>query len=853
PNSWSLNGRGVQIANNDKDIMGNARAVTTVQGVPDIGAYEFLPTSTPPNCTMTPPVPAPSGTTVVDFGGDTVAVLCWGATVPTGFNVKQYTGTNPPGITSINPTQMFYYADFQGTGTGLDYEQDLYYKDPWMGTIASKSALRLAEKVGSGSWTGYAPSTSSSNVVRNFIHTPSVNDVGALFTGIDVSNNAAVDAVIEPVSPFCPGTYTVKLRILNAGNNVISNVKIDWQKDGGAIQTINHTTPININGSPQGNAAIITLGNITFGSAPVNIKAWTYLPNGVQDPIPGDDTLDEDYFAALSGTYTVGGVNPNFPNVIAAAEALTKYGTCGDVVFDIRPGTYTGKVTINKPLYVNNPNKVTFQAENGNASSVTITYSTTAYNDPVLTLNEADYITLKKLTVEAPSGNYGQCIALKGDSDEDSIVGCRIINNCTVMTTYNAGIFAYPTYTNYSGDDLVIKDNTINGGYMSVCIYNQSYTDNLIIDNNDITSGGPYCSYVFYTYGLKFTNNILKGSNTYNTNYGVYAYYAQQGPEIVNNKISNLYYAGIYLYSPSGNSNNDRGKVINNSIITKSGTTSYYPFMYYYGSNMNILNNTVVNNGNSASYYAAYILLSSYSNNTFYNNVFANLAGGPVLQMSYASGYNNLFDYNNLYTTSTSKFADGSPSASSFAAWRSAINQDKNSVTYDPAITSSTDPRPDVNNPAVWSLNGHGLHIVGNDRDIDGNPRVETRPDGVPDIGAYEIVPEVMPPLATAVPATADKGDTQIFSFAGNEVGRIKWGTTAPVVPVEVRQYSGEKGVGIAAAASPSGSMYFHTDIKPLGNGTTYDFDLNIDYMDIWLGDIATEGNLRLAHLVTGY
>ena len=119
-------------------------------------------------------------------------------------------------------------------------------------------------------------------------------------------------------------------------------------------------------------------------------------------------------------------------------------------------------------------------------------------------------------------------------------------------------------------------------------------------------------------------------------------------------------------------------------------------------------------------------------------SVFANLAGGPVLQMSYSSGYNNLFDYNNLYTTGTSGFIAGTPTSSSFAAWRSTSGMDKHSVSYDPAITSSTDAKPDVQNPAVWALNGHGVHIVGNNKDIDGNPRVETRPDGVPDIGAYE-------------------------------------------------------------------------------------------------------------------
>src|SRR5690606_842886 len=194
--------------------------VTTIQGVPDIGAYEFTPTATPPNCAMAPAAPPANGTQVVTFGQDTVAVLRWGPTVPTGFAVKQYTGTNPPGITTINPTQMFYYVDFQGTGSALNYEQDLYFKDPWLGSIASKSALRLAEKVGANNWSGYAPGTSVANIVRNFISTPSVNDVGALFTGIDVANNASADAIVEPASPFCPGTYLVKLRIKNQGNNI---------------------------------------------------------------------------------------------------------------------------------------------------------------------------------------------------------------------------------------------------------------------------------------------------------------------------------------------------------------------------------------------------------------------------------------------------------------------------------------------------------------------------------------------------------------------------------------------------------------------------------------------------------
>jgi parallel beta-helix repeat protein len=856
PNSWALNGRGVQMTGNDKDITGNSRALTTVQGVPDLGAYEFTPTATPPDCQLTPATPTANGTQIVRFGQDTVAVLRWGATVPTGFAVKQYTGTNPPGITTINPTQMFYYVDFLGTGTALDYEQDLYFKDPWLGSIASKSALRLAEKVGTSAWNGYAPATSSSNIIRNFIATPSVDDVGALFTGIDVSNNASADAIIEPAPPFCQGTYAVKLRIKNNGNNTINNVKIDWQLNGGTVQTINHTTPININGSPQGNEAIINLGNITFGTTAVNIKAWTYQPNGVQDPIPGDDTLDGDYFAALSGTYTVGGVTPDFPTVIDAADALVKYGTCGDVIFDVRPGVYTGQVNLQSGAKVGGGiDHVTFRAVNGNPNTTSISYSATGTgNLPTLIMNGASKFTFRDIGIVGANSSYGVGVEFTNQSSNDTFDNCRI----TVGTALSSYLRCVYNSGNGGCDDNVFTDCEMDGGYYSVYWFTSSapYTDGLVV-NNCTMNPYYYGIYSYYTYNVEFTNNTITGRVPASSYAGIYAYMydfnnINKYQDISGNRISNFRGYSMYIYYPVGTSSK-RSRVMNNSVITSNATTAYAPLRMYYPRYVDLINNTFINNGtNSSSYHGMYIYMSNYTNNRILNNNVANLAGGYAAYL-YMTSNNNEMDFNNLYSNGTNRLITGYRTAATLAAWRSATIFGDHSVTYDPAITSATDAKPDVQNPAVWALNGHGVHIVGNDKDIDGNPRVETRPDGVPDIGAYEVVPEVQPPLATAVPATADKGDTQIFTFAGNEVGRISWGNSMPVAPVEVRQYSGEKGTGIAAAASPSGSMYFHTDIRPLGSGTTYDFDLNIDYMDIWLGDIAAEGNLRLAHLVQGY
>ena len=118
---------------------------------------------------------------------------------------------------------------------------------------------------------------------------------------------------------------------------------------------------------------------------------------------------------------------------------------------------------------------------------------------------------------------------------------------------------------------------------------------------------------------------------------------------------------------------------------------------------------------------------------------------------------------------------------------------------------------------------------------------------GVPDIGAYEFTPEVLPPAAKATPASAVSGDEQVFTFGEQEVARVKWGTTLPITaPLVIRQYSGVRE-GTVPAVTPN-SMYFYTDIEPQATGTTYDFDLKLNYMDIWLGTISNENYLRLGH-----
>jgi len=187
-NSWSRNGRGVQIDNNTKDINGNTRSTTLTGGVPDIGAYEFTPTATPPAATATPSSPTASTTQVFTLGQDTVAAIAWGSSVPGSITVRQYTGTQPPGISSISGNNMYFYTDVSIPSGTYSHTSMIYYKDPWMNSVGSEAALRLAKKDGASPWVGYTPPASTVSTTRNIITTTGSNIFG-LHTGIDQGDN----------------------------------------------------------------------------------------------------------------------------------------------------------------------------------------------------------------------------------------------------------------------------------------------------------------------------------------------------------------------------------------------------------------------------------------------------------------------------------------------------------------------------------------------------------------------------------------------------------------------------------------------------------------------------------------
>ena len=182
PDVWAIHGRGVQIEGNNYDHENNTRPTTLIAGVPDLGAYEFYPTALPTVLLATPAVPVANGTQTFSYGTDTVMKLKWGATPPPSIEVRRYSGVVPTGLAAGGLDSMYFYTQVTIPGGGAyDYDAELFYIDPWLGSIPQPSQLGLGKTTAGNNWiVGY---TSRNELSKKRIYQTAVNYLDK-FTGL---------------------------------------------------------------------------------------------------------------------------------------------------------------------------------------------------------------------------------------------------------------------------------------------------------------------------------------------------------------------------------------------------------------------------------------------------------------------------------------------------------------------------------------------------------------------------------------------------------------------------------------------------------------------------------------------
>ena len=251
-------------------------------------------------------------------------------------------------------------------------------------------------------------------------------------------------------------------------------------------------------------------------------------------------------FAQLSGSYTIGS-GGNYASFTAAVTALTTSGVSGPVTFSVLSGTYNEQITIPAITGASATNTITFDGGTGNAATRVLTYTATTAYSPTVTLNGADYLIFKNLTIRAASPTYGQGVLFTNSADYNEISNCVIEVSPTTTDNEVVGILACST-TSYSatgdyGNYNLIKDNTITGGYYGIRWNGSATTDyTTAVGNqftgNTLTEWYYYGMYLYYIGGslVVSRNNAVQRTSgtsiTTSSGYAYYIYYPNDGPEI---------------------------------------------------------------------------------------------------------------------------------------------------------------------------------------------------------------------------------------------------------------------------------------------------------------------------------
>ncbi len=437
---------------------------------------------------------------------------------------------------------------------------------------------------------------------------------------------------------------------------------------------------------------------------------------------------------ALNGTYTIGGTSPNYTTFTLAVSDLVSKGVSGPVTFNVRTGTYSEQISITAITGASATNTITFQSESGVNTDVTINYASTAdANNYVIQLDGADYIQIKKITIQA-SGltTWALGVNFKNAADYNLIDNCKLIGSSATYTTdYDKRALVYSIYSASLNQYNQFTNNTFLYGTYGILFYGNSYTSyaqSLTITNNTFTSILYQGISTQYIEGLSIKQNTIDVTSTLTTSsVGIYIGSSKNAVTIEKNKITSSAYGINLSYTGSSALN---GLVANNCIIVSTPAYSALAYLnsglYISASNLKVYHNSVLVTDPYASALSTYYLIKSY----VYNNVLCNTGSGHAVFLS--SSYlltSTKFDYNDIYANGPELvYWESNSNYTNLSDWQ-ATGYDLHSVSVNPSFTSSSDLHT-----ASTSLDGSATPVSDVTTDIDG----EVRNAYLPDIGVDE-------------------------------------------------------------------------------------------------------------------
>ena len=444
----------------------------------------------------------------------------------------------------------------------------------------------------------------------------------------------------------------------------------------------------------------------------------------------------------LSGSYTINDGAPagngNFTSFTDAIAAMS-CGISGNVTFNVASGSgpYNEQLTINEIDGAGPGATVTFQGEG--KDSVMLTYGTAGGNWATVTLDGADYITFKNMTIETAKTTDGACFQLLNSANFNTIDSCNLFMDSVANAPNDLiGVLGSSSFTSDFGEgdncnNLTVSNNCIIGGEYGVHIEGGTTGNPTVgnsILNNIMRKNYDYGYYADEQDSTTINGNIIREVRNPTGGRGIYQFDCSNTIIEENDVIAPDY--GIYL--DDENLTAGASRLINNFVISGTDRGLYINDVR----DVNIWHNTAVSEGTSATAASAcFINISTTDRVDIRNNIFVGNAGFAFEYDETNATTNTLALDNNLYFTNGTVLAQFGGTATNYATLADWITAEPTfnaaSAEGNPLFASPTDLH--VTGPLA---NNAGDNSLGITVDIDGDTRPFPGDGGTVDIGADE-------------------------------------------------------------------------------------------------------------------
>jgi len=442
----------------------------------------------------------------------------------------------------------------------------------------------------------------------------------------------------------------------------------------------------------------------------------------------------------LSGTLVIGSAPSDYTTFSDAITALNTSGVSGDVVFDIKPGTYSEQFSINQIPGAGLSATITFQPQNGDSTSVILQYpsSSGSANNYVVQLNGADYVTFDKLTIKrSDTLKYCKVIDFVSGARKNSFSNCIIEGNANPGNTQLISAVIGSNNTGFKSRN-TFQNNIIRNGSYGLYFVGQNSTtldSNILVRNNKFINQSNQGIHIESHRFAFIEGNEVSNNTTNNTYNAIFLRYSNDTMRVIKNKIALSTGYGIYIWNC--NEAITANALIANNFVSIGGTSNAIGIYILSSKRLYILHNSV-NIYNTITIQGSCIHINGSSTANLYikNNIFANAGTGQGYTY-YVAGTTLTpiaeADYNDLFVNSGVWIGYWKTAGiTSLANWRTTSSLDAHSFIANPNYFSTSDLHT-----TSGGVNGMGTpslspFVVSTDIDND------LRDASSPDVGADE-------------------------------------------------------------------------------------------------------------------